>query len=832
MKQTRQKVFSVALMCASAFSTSVMLQAASASLTIHADQPGARINPAMWGLFFEDINFGADGGLYAELVKNRSFEFPDPMMGWTASSGSSGSVEIQTDSPFNVVNPHYLRLRSVGEPATGVFNEGFRGIGVNGGERYDLSLRVRAVTGKPTLAIQLTAPDGRLLGAARVEGFSGDWKLRTARLRANATEPKARLELIVEGEGTLDLDMVSLFPRKTWKNRPGGLRADMVQLLADLRPGFLRFPGGCIVEGNVLTNRYQWKTTIGPVEERKLIVNRWNFEFRHRPTPDYYQSFGLGFFEYFQLAEDLGAEPLPILNCGMACQFNSGELVPLDQLDSYIQDALDLIEFANGPVSSPWGAKRAAMGHPKPFHLKMLGIGNEQWGPQYLERYAIFHRVLREKHPEITLVSGSGPSPADERFDFLWPKLRELNADIVDEHCYANPIWFLSNADRYDRYDRRGPKVFFGEYAAQSDRIVSVNNENNLACALAEAAFMTGMERNADLVRLASYAPLFGHVDGWQWRPNLIWVDNLRAHATPNYHVQALFARNRGDTVLPVQLTVPDEVRPAPTGGVGLGTYHTAVEFKDVRVTRGGETLFAADFATDAKGWQLPRDGKWGTANGVLVQSDMKATSTAWTDEVSWTDYTVSLKARKIAGAEGFIIVVRNGHQNTRVQWNVGGWGNTQHGIQSTLGVQDQLVAQVPGSIESGRWYDVRIELKGPRMDCYLDDQLVQSAEIPLPRREGLFASAVKDETAGEVILKLVNATRSAHDFAVSLNGVKSVKRGGKGILLASEKLTDVNDFDNPRRVSPRELPVSITSPKFIQSVPANAFLVLRVPVQ
>lgn len=831
MKQNRKLLFSLAVFCALASSASGMQPGVPATLVVQADQPGARINPALWGVFFEDINLGADGGLYAELVKNRSFEFPDPMMGWTASSGSSGSIEIRTDSPFNAANPHYLRLRSAGGPATGVFNEGFRGIGVKRGERYDFSVQVRAVAGKPSLAIQLTAPDGRLLGAARLGRCSGDWKSRTARLRANATEPKGRLELIVEGEGTLDLDMVSLFPRQTWKKRPGGLRADMVQLLADMNPGFLRFPGGCIVEGNVLTNRYQWKTTVGPVEERKLIVNRWNFEFRHRPTPDYYQSFGLGFFEYFQLAEDLGAEPLPILNCGMACQFNSGELVPLDQLDPYVQDALDLIEFANGPVSSPWGARRAALGHSKPFNLKMLGIGNEQWGPQFVERYAIFHRVLKEKHPEIALVSGSGPSPADERFDFLWSKLRELNADIVDEHCYANPIWFISNANRYDHYDRNGPKVFFGEYAAQSDRIVSVNNDNNLECALAEAAFMTGMERNADIVRLASYAPLFGHVDGWQWRPNLIWVDNLRAHATPNYHVQALFARNRGDTVLPVQLAVPDEVQPAPTGGVGLGTYRTAVEFKDVRVTRSGETLFAADFATEAKGWQLPRDGKWGTANGALVQSDLRAISRAWTDEVSWTDYTVSLKARKTAGSEGFIIAVRNGHQNTRVQWNVGGWGNTRHGIQSTLGVQDQLVAQTPGRIELDRWYDVRIELNGPRLDCYLDDELVQSAEIPLPQREGLYASAVHDEQAREVIVKLVNAAPNPREVDVRLEGVKRVRSGAKAFLLTSERLSNVNTLDEPHRVAPRQVAVGITAPAFRHVVPAHALMVLRIPV-
>jgi alpha-L-arabinofuranosidase len=356
------------------------------------------------------------------------------------------------------------------------------------------------------------------------------------------------------GGGAVDLDMVSLFPQKTWKNRPGGLRADMVQLLADLKPGFMRFPGGCIVEGHTLTNRYQWKMTIGPVAERKLIMNRWNDEFKHRPTPDYYQSFGLGFYEYFQLCEDIGASPLPILNCGMACQFNSGELVPLDQLDPYIQDALDLIEFANGPVTSEWGAKRAAVGHPKLFNLKMLGVGNEQWDAQYIERYAKFHQVLKAKHPEIKLVSAAGPSPDDNHFKFAWPKLRELHADIVDEHCYAKPDWFYNNTHRYDSYDRNGPKVFFGEYAAQSDKVVSVENRNNLECALAEAACMTGLERNGDVVRMASYAPLFAHVEGWQWKPDLIWTDNLRSYGTPNYYVQKMFANNPGDVTVPVKV--------------------------------------------------------------------------------------------------------------------------------------------------------------------------------------------------------------------------------------------------------------------------------------
>jgi len=432
---------------------------------------------------------------------------------------------------------------------------------VKAGESYDFSAETRAIDGKPVLRVELVGASGNALATARLKNIPENWKRITTTLRANATDSKARLDLILEDQGTVDLDMVSLFPRKTWKNRPGGLRADMVQMLADLKPGFMRFPGGCIVEGNVLSNRYQWKTTIGPVAERKLIINRWNFEFKHRPTPDYFQSFGLGFFEFFQLCEDIGAEPLPILNCGMACQFNSGELCPLGQLEPYIQDALDLVEFANGPVASTWGAKRAAMGHPRPFNLKLLGIGNENWEAPYIERYARFHQVLKAKHPEIQLISSAGPSPDDKRFHYAWPKLRELRADIVDEHCYANPKWFFENTHRFDTYDRNGPKVFFGEYAAQSDKVVSVNNRNNWECALSEAAFMIGLERNADVVCMSSYAPLFAHEDAWQWRPNLIWVDNLRSYGTPNYYVQQLFSRNRGDRVLPVKLEAPEAGR-------------------------------------------------------------------------------------------------------------------------------------------------------------------------------------------------------------------------------------------------------------------------------
>ena len=510
----------------------------------------------MWGIFFEDINFGADGGLYSEMVKNRSFEFPDPLMGWIKISPSlaQGELLVRDDDPFDANNPHYVRIVSEGTAPFGLSNEGFRGMGVRKGETYNFSAQIRNIDGSPTLRVQLYGSDGALLDEVKLENFSSSWQKYTATLNPNDTDPKARLAIVMDGKGIVDLDMVSLFPQHTWKDRSGGLRADMVQALADLHPGFMRFPGGCIVEGSVLARRYQWKNTIGPIEDRHLLIDRWNYEFQHRPTPDYFQSFGLGFYEYFQLCEDIGAEPLPILNCGMACQFNSGELCPMDELQPYIQDALDLIEFANGDTNTTWGAKRAALGHPEPFHLKMLGVGNEQWGPQYIERYTAFAQALKAKYPDIQLVSAAGPEPADSRFQFAWSKLRALHADIIDEHCYARPEWFFANTHRYDNYDRNGPKVFMGEYAAQSDKTVSVKNRNTLECALAEAAYMTGMERNADVVRMASYAPLFANTEAWQWTPDLIWVNSLNIYETPDYYVQQLFCLNRGDEVLPAQL--------------------------------------------------------------------------------------------------------------------------------------------------------------------------------------------------------------------------------------------------------------------------------------
>ena len=535
-----------------------LIQAQSpAVFTVATDHPAADVQPTMWGIFFEDINLGADGGLYAELVKNRSFEFAVPLMGWKEmkTDGASGSLLVQNRGEKNKTNPRFLRATNKGTGGKyGFSNEGFRGMGVRAGEIYECSVWARQASWAPmALTIELQNATGAVIGKAAIPVSGSAWQQQKVSFTATATDPKAKLVIWLDSKASIDLDMISLFPQKTWKNRPGGLRPDLVQLLADMHPGFLRFPGGCIVEGRELATRYQWKKTIGKIEEREVLVNRWNTEFAHRPTPDYFQSFGLGFFEYFQLAEDIGAEPLPILNCGMACQFNSGEVVPTDQLEPFIQDALDLIEFANGSATTTkWGKLRADLGHPAPFNLKLMGVGNEQWGEQYVERHPIFTKAIKDKYPDIRLVSSVGPFPDGERFDYLTKEMTALKADIVDEHYYRNPEWFLQNASRYDHYARTGPRIFAGEYAAQSVAVVSPDNKNNWRCAISEAAFMTGLERNADLIHMASYAPLFAHTEGWQWTPNLIWFDNLSSYGTPNYYVQKLFATNKGSKVLPI----------------------------------------------------------------------------------------------------------------------------------------------------------------------------------------------------------------------------------------------------------------------------------------
>ena len=549
-------------------------------MDVQTQKLGAPVQSTMYGIFFEDINYAADGGLYAELVMNRSFEFPNHFAGWDI----SGKVTLKDDGPFDK-NPHYVRLAPSGhsDKHTMIENQGFFGIGVKGGEEYRFSVWARVPDGGSAklwidLVDNATMSDDQKLGNASVDVSGKEWKKYTTIIKPKRTFDKAHLRLWGDGKVTTDVEHVSLFPVKTWKGRENGMRQDLAQALNDMRPGVFRFPGGCIVEGTDLETRYQWKNSVGPVENRPLNENRWHYTFTSRYFPNYYQSYGLGFFEFFQLCEDFGCEPLPVISCGLSCQFQNpdptkpGVHVPVDALDEYIQDALDLVEFANGDVTTKWGKVRADMGHPEPFNLKFLGVGNEQWdydekhggyGPVFTERLKKFNDALRAKYPTLKLIGTTGPNSEGWDFDLLQPRMKELKVDLYDEHYYRNEQWFLSHGLRYDSYDRKGPRVFAGEYACHGKG----KKWNHFETSLYEAAHMTGIERNADIVHMATYAPLFAHVEGWQWRPDAIWYDNLRSFKSVSYYVQQLFAMNKGTNVLSLT-TVPDGAKkPVPVAG-------------------------------------------------------------------------------------------------------------------------------------------------------------------------------------------------------------------------------------------------------------------------
>ena len=535
--------------------TSVFASAQTAVMDVNTKKAGAPIQNTMYGLFFEDINYAADGGLYGELVKNRSFEFPQHFMGWQ----TFGKVALLNDGPFERC-PHYVRLSYPGhtDRRTGLVNEGFFGIGVKKGETYRFTVWARSLKGTAQITVQLIDPstmgERQEFAGAQIKVQNRKWARYEVQLKSPVTMNKAALRIYLNGRNAIDLEHVSLFPVHTFKNRENGMRRDLAQALADQHPGVLRFPGGCIVEGVDLATRYQWKNTIGPVENRPLNENRWEYTFPPRFYPDYFQSYGLGFFEFFQLSEDIGAEPLPVLNVGMSCQFqnrnNPKAHVPVDELKPYIDDCLDLIEFANGDTTTVWGRKRAEMGHPAPFNMKYLGVGNEQWDTLYYERLEPFVKAIRAKYPNIKLIGTSGPDSEGKMFELGWKAMKQQKVDLVDEHFYRPEAWFLSHGLRYESYDRKGPKVFAGEYACHGKG----KKWNHYETSLYEAAFMTDLERNADVVHMTAYAPLLAHVEGWQWRPDLIWFDNTRMFKSVSYYVQQMYSTHKGTHVLPLTM--------------------------------------------------------------------------------------------------------------------------------------------------------------------------------------------------------------------------------------------------------------------------------------
>lgn len=810
----------------------LLTAAQSASITVEVDKPGIAVSPRLYGIFFEEINRSGDGGIYAEMIQNRSFEDAPVPNAWTLvkSGKAEGTMALDRSQAINAKNPTALKLQ-IGSAGgrVGIANEGFKGarwnrqwvestqhsqtqidefaaafakaakdsssgIAVEKAKTYRLSLYARVSDGfSGPLNVTIEKQDGQVLASQKIEGLRAQWKKQSLLLTASETDTNARLVLSASTPGSVYLDMVSLFPTETFKGRENGIRKDLGQMLADMKPAFVRFPGGCFVEGNIMANAHRWKDTIGDIAERPGHHGYWG----------YYSTGGLGQYEYLQFCEDIGAEPLFVINCGMShC-----EVVPLAKLGEYVQDALDLIEYANGPVESKWGSLRAKAGHPAPFNLKMIQIGNENGGTLYDERYARFYDAIKAKYPEVKIVANN------------WggiPKSRPI--EILDEHYYKTPEFFMRQADRYDSYERGKYKIYCGEYA-----VTNGSGMGNQIAAVGEAAFMTGLERNADVVEMASYAPLLVHPDWRSWNPNAIVFDNSRIYGTPSYYVQALFANHRADRVLPLKVEAPENPPPAVKGMIGLGTFNTQAEFKEIQVRRGGEVLYSWDPQQGLKGWKEV-EGQWSVRDGAICQSGTGEKVRLALDQLFTTDYTLSLKARRTGGSEGFLICFQNREPIQRTFWNIGGWNNRRHALQ---GPDMPAISEgVDGSIETGRWYDIRIEIKASGVACYLDGKLIQSFEYK--KIQSLYATAGLSADAKELILKVVNVSPQPLATSLVLNGAKQLQNTAKAWVM-SGKDSDENSFQEPTKISPKPESVSGVSSSFTHSFPAKSVTVLRL---
>ncbi|TDV44786.1 alpha-L-arabinofuranosidase C-terminal domain-containing protein [Actinophytocola oryzae] len=794
------------------------------TVTVDVNAHGADIADTMYGVFFEDINRAADGGLYAELVQNRSFEYDTadnaaytPLTGWAPRAGNPQVVD--DDGRLNAHNRRYLRLPLPG----GIINAGYNsGIVVEKGRKYDFSVWARTDRATTPLTATLTDPAGTQLAApvrATVRGAA--WTRYTGTFTAQTAAITGRLLVEGGGVGTLALDMVSLFPKDTYRNRPNGMRRDLAEKIAALHPEFVRFPGGCLVNtgshyGYDAPNwerrrSYQWKDTIGPVEQRSTNANFWGYN----------QSYGIGYYEYFQFAEDIGAMALPVVpalvtGCGQNRATDDPAL-----LQRHVQDTLDLIEFANGPADSTWGRKRAEMGHPEPFGLTHLAVGNEENLPDaYFERFVRFRAAIEARYPEVTVVGNAGPDDSGATFDRLWQLNTDAGVDLVDEHYYNSPTWFLQNNERYDSYDRAGPKVFLGEYASQDNRFYN---------ALTEAAYLTGLERNADVVRLASYAPLLSNEDYVQWRPDLIWFNNRASWGSASYEVQRLFMNNVGDHVVPSTATgTPSQEDRPISGAVGLSTWGTAAAYDDVRVsTPDGTELFADDFSgTDADWTNIAGRGSWAVTGGAYVQSDTAAENTmVMAGDTAWQDYDLGVKATKLSGREGFLLGFGVKDSGNYYWWNLGGWNNTQSAVEKAEGGGKSTLVADGTAVETGRQYDLRVRIRGRTVTLFLDGQ--KWGEFTDTQKVEPFRQVVtRDTRTGELVVKVVNAQADSARTTVNLDGAGAVDRSAKVTTLQGDP-NDVNtQYTTP--IAPRESSVNVAT-TFTYTFPPYSVTFIRV---
>lgn len=774
-----------------------------AKITVDISQPGHKISPTLFGIFFEDINLSADGGIYPELVRNRSFEDADSLQYWKfiCADGSSkalvSTANVQARTPIPPLNAFNRKAALI--EANGSFkfeNFGYFGMNIVEGESYSFKLAARVTDGfKSPLKVKVVSSNGSELASGVFKDIDANWNYFTLSLKATASDPKAHLEISGQGNGKLYLDMVSLMPDKTWKNH--GLRTDLAKAIDALNPNFLRFPGGCWVEGDDFEHIYQWKNTIGNLDSRSSLWNIWGYNATH----------GLGYHEFLQLSEDLGAEPLFCINAGVSHK----EVVLVDRIGPWIQDALDAIEYANGPVTSVWGSIRTRNGHPAPFNLKYLEIGNENYGDQYFKNYELIAKAVLAKYPDMKLIANdwSGGHPT------------EPNPEIIDEHYYNNPDWFVLNATKYDSYNRKGPKIFIGEYA-----VTSGSGKGNLRGAIGEAAFMTGMERNSDIVVMGAYAPLFCNTNHKRWPINLINYDSYRWYGLPSYYVQEMFANNQGTLTLPVNVEGSPEIEtPNATGRIGLGTWNNAAEFKDLKVVaHNGKVLYQSDFSKNIDDWTRTGQGEWSVHDGVLRQSAIAQGVTAYVGDKLWKDYTITLKARKLSGENGFQIYFHNNENSGRIRWDVGGYNNSTNEMQIGLNA-----GSMKGSVEPGRWYDVKLEIMGNTVKGYLDGQLIQEVSANSLNTKNLCASASRDDKSGDIILKVVNASNGNVTTQINLFGAANLTGTGKAIMLTSASPLDENTLEAPTKVSPKTEDVKYSGTIITRTFPANSLTVLRL---
>lgn len=789
--------------CLSACLLAATAQAADpGKLTVKVNQPGVHISPALYGIFFEEINCAGDGGIYAELVRNRSFEDTEKADHWSLllDGQAKARMEVMPLSEGGEFNRRVLKLSiTEGNGRAGIANDGYWGINVDKGARYDVSLKARGENFAGPLTVTLENAAGVVYASAKTPALSGNWQNTNLTLTSNATDPNARLVVSAQKPGTVYLDMVSLFPKATFKNRANGLRSGLAQMLNDMQPAFMRFPGGCWVEGDTLETASRWKRTVGDPLQRWTQWNIWGYNSTN----------GLGYHEYLQMCEDLNTDALFVVNCGMS---HKG-VVPMDQMGPWVQDALDAIEYAVGPVNSKWGALRAQNGHPAPFNLRYLQIGNENGGAAYNERYALFYDAIKKNYPTIaTIACDWGGKPTSRPID------------IIDEHYYNTPEFFMRNANKYDSYPRDGRKVYVGEYA-----VTQGSGAGNLRGALGEAVFMTGMERNSDVVVMSSYAPLFANVNYKKWNPDLINFDSSRMYGTPSYYVQKMFATNRGDVVLPVAVQAQDVVQEKALlrGGIGVGTWMTQAEFKDIKVTQGDKVLYQSDFSGGTTGWKT-QNGTWGAQGGAMRQSSNAENVQATFGDENWSDYTLSLKARKISGAEGFLILagVRG---SDHLWWNLGGWQNSRSAFERSLGGSKYEVGQQTNDkIETGRWYDIRLELQGDTVKAYLDGRLVQEIKDMQRPITPIYSTASRDEKTGDVIVKVINVSSGPQLLHVAMDGATRVEKTVTAQVLTGQP-NDENTLDAPQLVAPRTVTLTGAAPVFAHTFPANSLTVLRV---